>query len=239
MKIMRTSDVPAPVAICVALELEAKIAGRHFTRGDRTEPSEGSLIRFANLRAPACRGLVSLGLAGGLCDDLNVGDVVVASEIVANEQRHATDDEWAGRVLADMPSAIYGPIAGSDVAVTSAAARYELARRSGALAVDMESHAIARMAAVNEIPFLAVRVVVDGVQRRVPEAAVSCISSGGQTSPLRLGQLVLRRPRDALAVLLLFSDWPRTRRSLDACCRAIAAREAANEQGSMMRAGCP
>ncbi|WP_050990886.1 MULTISPECIES: phosphorylase family protein [Bradyrhizobium] len=239
MKVMRSSEVPAPAAICVALELEAKIAGRHFAPDDRTEPSERSLMRLANLRAPGCKGLVSLGLAGGLCDDLSVGDVVVASEIVANGQRFATDDEWAGRLLSDMPSAIYGPVTGSDVAVTSAAARYDLARRSGALAVDMESHAIARMAAVNGIPFLAVRVVMDGVQRRVPEAAVSCISSSGQTSLLRLGQLVLRRPRDASAVFLLCSDWPRARHSLDACCRAIAACEAANEQSSVMRAGCP
>ncbi|WP_175345295.1 hypothetical protein [Bradyrhizobium sp. ORS 375] len=232
MEFLQTSGSDGGVTICVALELESQIARRHFVPLSRVEPWAQSL---ECLSATRIRGLVSLGLAGGLCDEVSLGDVVVASAVVFNGQCFPTDDRWADGVLSEMSSAIYAPIAGADVAVTSAGARRELSRRSGAVAVDMESHSIARWAATNKIPFLAIRVVMDDVGRRVPEAAVSCVSSAGQTSPVRLCGLVMRRPLDALAILRLCADWPQARRSLHGCCLALASPGTAAEPKSATR----
>lgn len=217
--------------ICLGLELETGVATRHFTTADGGIGCANLAHRLERAREAGCRGLVSLGLAGGLCDELSAGDVVVASEVIIAQGRFATDDRWAAELLWALPAAIYGPVAGSDVAITTVGSRRELAQWSGAMAVDMESHLVARAAAAYRMRFVALRVVIDAVNRRVPEAALGCVSCRGETTLSRLGQLLLRRPQDVTAVLRLCADWPRARRSLNECCKALLGCAAAIEAG--------
>jgi nucleoside phosphorylase len=60
------------------------------------------------------------------------------------------------------PPAIRGRIADSQTMVATPEARARLAALTGAIAVDMESAAIARVARERGIPFAAIRVVTDG-----------------------------------------------------------------------------
>ena len=85
------------------------------------------------------------------------------------------------------------------------------------MAVDMDSHVIARLAAVNALRFVALRVVTDTAGRNVPPTALACVSSDGETSRWRLSRLLLGRPSDTLDVIKLSADWWLARKALSHC----------------------
>jgi hypothetical protein len=72
----------------------------------------------------------------------------------------------------------------------------EAAVASGAVAVDMESAAIAAVAAQAGVPFVALRVIVDGRDDAVPEGAESWIDERGN-----------RRLASALAAVAKPGEW--------------------------------
>jgi nucleoside phosphorylase len=163
----------------------------------------GSAARAeAAARALAERGattLVSVGLAGALVPGLAPGDLILCDAVVLPD---------GGRVAAtpiDLPGT-RGAIAGSDAMVTDAAAKAALAARTGALAVDMESHGVARAAAALGLPLVVARVVADPAARAVPPAAQSGMAPDGTTRPLAVALALLRRPQDLPGLLRLAGD---------------------------------
>ena len=209
--------------ICAALAVEATLVARYFEQ-EAWGPGFADLSEFiARAAIDGCRGIVSYGVAGGLSPDLRSGDIVVGSEIVGTSGSGPTDDVWSAWLLSAIPTAMYGPIAGIDFPISERASRNELRLRSGALAVDMESHLIARLAVANSMRFVALRVVIDAAGRNIPPTALACISSNGETSRWRLGRLLLGRPSDTLDVVRLSADWWLARKALLCCSEALGA----------------
>lgn len=209
------------VIVCVGLAIEAEIAVRQFSAVVEG-PAQDELSEVIGRAADAgCRGIVSFGLAGGLSDQLDPGAIVVASEVVEGKVSFRTDDAWSAWLLSAIPAARYAPLVGVDSAVTVRAARRELETRSGAVAVDMESHTIGRIAAIHRLRFVAVRVVIDAVDRRVPRAALACLSSDGETNLSQLVRLLLARPADTLDFVRLWTDWIPARKALVSCCEVL------------------
>ncbi len=91
---------------------------------------------------------VSAGYAGGLVAPALRGVIVVDTATTLFD--HA------------LPPAVRGRIADSQTMVATPDARARLAAATGAIAVDMESAAVARVAKERGIPFAAVRVITDG-----------------------------------------------------------------------------
>ncbi|MBU6462569.1 MAG: hypothetical protein KGL35_06310 [Bradyrhizobium sp.] len=208
--------------VCVGLALEAKIAARQFRR----ERGALNLTDFSGEGCAAvsdCRAIVSFGLAGGLSPELRAGDIVIASCVVGRNGSFATDDVWSERLLTAIPTAFYAPILGVESPLGVSAERRELGVRAGALAVDMESHIVGQVASRNLMRFVAVRVVIDTVERDIPQAAVACLSNNGETRMSRLGCLLLERPTDTLDVLRLCANWLLAREALVNCCEVLSA----------------
>jgi hypothetical protein len=219
----RTAAEAGRAIVCAALALEAEIVERQF-ESEIWGPEIASLSEFIGRAASdGCRGIVSYGVAGGLCPELRSGDIVVGSQVLGPNRSIRTDDIWSAWLLSTIPTAVYGPIVGIDVPISACASRSELWLRSGALAVDMESHIIAGLAAVNALRFVALRVVIDAAGRNVPPTALACISSDGETSRWRLSRLLLRRPSDALDVMKLSADWWLARKALLSCSEVLGA----------------
>ena len=95
-----------------------------------------------------CSALISTGYAGGLAAPAARGVIVVDTA--------TTVFDYA------LPQSARGRIADSQTMVATPAARAALAAKTGAIAVDMESAAIAKVAAERGIPFAAIRVITDG-----------------------------------------------------------------------------
>ena len=79
-----------------------------------------------------------------------------------SETVRTTDPAWSRRLLNMIDDAVHAPIIGVDEPISQPAAKRELHRATGAAAVDMESHIMARVAAAHRLAFAAVRVIVDG-----------------------------------------------------------------------------
>ncbi len=136
------------------------------------------------LASQGCRGLVSFGLAGGLAPDLKPGTLIVADAVIGPDGRcRPVDAAWLGGFKKSLPDdldVIGGLIAGSDVPVATRAAKSDLARRSEALVVDMESHAVAAVADAAGVPFLVVRALADPATRTVPEWVMDGVDRQGR-----------------------------------------------------------
>lgn len=169
------------------------------------------------LLAEGADGLLSFGLAGGLDRALRVGAVVVADGVIGPDgERWSADGAWRDALLAAPGELRFtvGDVAGSDRALVSATEKAELFAATRAHTVDMESHAVARVAVENNVPFAVLRVVADTATRTLPQAALAGIGADGQTRPAAvLSQLVLR-PWDLPAMLVLALVSARALRSL-------------------------
>ncbi|HWK34914.1 phosphorylase [Sphingomonas sp.] len=132
--------------------------------------------------------MLSAGLAGALDSGLRPGDLVIDGEVV----------ETLRGVL---PTAVIGAVAGSDAIVATAEAKRVLAARTGAIAVDMESHITARVARERGLPFGVVRAISDAADEDLPPAALVGMRPDGGVA---LGAVLLslaRQPNQLPALL--------------------------------------
>jgi hypothetical protein len=169
MRPLAGSTGRAPLIIAVTgLAFEAHIAGGVTVVG----PELRKGVRLAAEIARGGRGIISFGIGGALTDGLPPGQCIVAGAVVADGERHQTDDGWSRRILRALPGARHGNIAGSDLPVADPILKRALHARTGALLVDTETHHVARIAVAHGIPFAACRVVVDPAHRYLPPGAL-------------------------------------------------------------------
>ncbi|HEY1874708.1 MAG TPA: hypothetical protein VGG67_09930, partial [Steroidobacteraceae bacterium] len=99
----------------------------------------------------------------------------------------------------------------------STAAKALAFRQTGAVAVDMESFAIAEVAAAERVPFLAVRAIVDTAHDVVPEVALSATRAG--QAGLGMGRVLAalaRTPGQLPALIRLARGYRTASRALSA-----------------------
>jgi hopanoid-associated phosphorylase len=153
----------------------------------------------AEIAANKPSGLLSIGLAGGLAPDLLVGQIVIGSAV----GDHTADMDWLTRLLAANPGAVSGPIAGVATPAASTAEKAALHAATGAIAVDMESHIVAEVAASHGLTFAILRVIGDSASDTLPAAArVPLLADGGVAMPAVLAA-VARRPWEIPALIKL------------------------------------
>jgi adenosylhomocysteine nucleosidase len=173
------------------------------------------------LLASGARALLSWGLAGALDPALAAGTVVLPREVISPEGRLLlTTADWRERVSKEIAASHVisgGRLLTCREPLASTAAKALAFRQTGAVAADMESSAIAEVAAAERVPFLVVRAIVDTAQDAVPEAALSA-TGAGQDRP-RLGRLLAtlaRTPGDLPALIRLARRYRSASRALSA-----------------------
>jgi adenosylhomocysteine nucleosidase len=182
-----------------------------------------------DLAAPAARRLIeagvsallSFGLAGGLDPALRAGSVVLPSEVISRDGiRMQTSSEWRrclGRTIAELEP-VAGALLSSAAPIATVEDKALLFRETGAVAVDMESLAIAQVAAAHDLPFMAVRVIVDGAADALPRTVVAA-GRGGRVSILRLIAGLAAAPQDLAGLIRLSRRYRAATRSLAAVAR--------------------
>jgi len=139
--------------------------------------------------------LVSFGVAGALSPNLKPGDLVLPDAIHADTQL-PVNIAWRDRLQKLLPAdvtVVNGILADSAVPLTGEKAKLNLAQATNACAVDMESGAIAAVAATAGIPFIAVRAIIDPIQFSPPEALLGAVYPDGGVNSMRLIALLLKR----------------------------------------------
>jgi adenosylhomocysteine nucleosidase len=188
----------------VGMAFEARIAagpGIHVFSRDARHELEAAV---ASASRHGYRGIISFGVAGGLAEQLRPGDWVVASEIAEAQGSRPTDAAWSQKLLHAIGGAHHAPVIGVDTPVADPAKKRELHRLSGAAAVDMESHIVARLAAAHGLAFTALRVIVDPAHRVIPQAALKGMGAGPRADGVAVMRDLLARPSQ-LALLLRIS----------------------------------
>ena len=186
--------------VVVGLVFEARIAAgpgmRVICSGDgRTLASSlANAIKETRLHEHGCEGLISFGVAGGLDPFLRPGTCVVGSTIVSVNGSIKTDPSWSEILLRKIPGAVRGAIIGVPAPVARPEDKRALYEQTGAVAVDMESHTVARLASKHELPMAAIRVITDPAVRSLPACAVSAMRPNGTTDVLAMIRSVLARP---------------------------------------------
>lgn len=125
------------------------------------------------------RGIVSFGLTGALADGPAIGDWIVAERLTGAIDL-PTDARWRDAALARLPGARRGTFYADGRMIASIAEKRAIGQRTGALAVDMESHVAAGVALRHGMPFAVIRTVSDRVDHLLPPAiTVSMRADGG------------------------------------------------------------
>jgi adenosylhomocysteine nucleosidase len=181
------------------------------------------------LAGAGAAALISFGLAGGLDPVLEPGAILLPAQILSPEDAPiATAGPWRVRLeRAFAPQGLAalvasGPLLTSRRAIASVAAKGALFRDSGAVAVDMESYAVAQVALAQGLPFLAVRVIVDAAGDSLPQAVAVAADAAGKLRPWRLIGALIRSPAELAPLLRLARRFRAAHHSLAAAARALA-----------------
>ena len=162
-----------------------------------------------DLLAAGARGLISFGVAGSMAPGAPAGALVLADAVLHEAERFETDVEWRSRIvekLGDGVPVVRGSVIGVDGMVATAEAKAALAQTSGAMACDMESHAVAAVAAEAGVPFIVLRAISDPHTHDVPVWVLRCLTpKGGVRTGRLLGQLA-RRPWAVPELMMLARD---------------------------------
>jgi adenosylhomocysteine nucleosidase len=189
--------------LCVCgLAAEARIAR---AAGFSTVIGAGDQDRTIALVEAAVRHaycLVSFGVAGGLAPQLRPGDMVISTEVVSDGGRWQTEDSFRVRAarLAGGIGAIEGLVFGARCIIASSSEKRRIWEATGALAVDLESDVVARIAASASIPFVVVRTIADTAHRELPPAALIPLAEDGTPNLARVLASVIRRPGQLAAL---------------------------------------
>lgn len=146
-------------------------------------------------------GIISIGIAGALSPELEVGDAVIAERVVTANDAFETDAGWTARLAAALPDARIGAILGRGAIADSADIKAALHQSSRADAVDMESHLAARAAREGGLPFAALRVISDRADRSLPPAALVAMRPDGGIALGRVLKSVSMRPSQIPALI--------------------------------------
>jgi adenosylhomocysteine nucleosidase len=152
------------------------------------------------------KALISWGMAGGLDPDLQAGAICLPREVVAPDgMRFATASSWRDTLTASIASCrplVSGALLTCTHPITDAGAKAAARRDTGAVAVDMESSAVAEVAAASHVPFMAIRVIVDTALDAIPAS----VTAAGESGQIRIGRLLLgvaRSPADIVPLVNL------------------------------------
>src|SRR5437763_1624962 len=135
---------PRPILIVTGLAQEARIAaGPGMTVICSSSDPKQLRALLATFDPSSIRGVISFGVAGGLCPSLKSGDVVVATEVMAGDSRWlaglALSEELITGTGLGRRRVVQGGLAGVEEVVAAQAGKAALRLEAGAVAVDMES----------------------------------------------------------------------------------------------------
>jgi adenosylhomocysteine nucleosidase len=225
------------VGVVAALASEARALGPSMPRGGDPPLSElallgeGSLLALSGIGRAAASGaaqalvdagasaLMSFGMAGGLDPKLEPGSVVIPRELLSSDGvRFAASQAWREQVAAairPLCAVTEGNLLTSSHAIETPADKAAAFRDTGAAAVDMESAAVAEIAAKHNLPFIAVRAIVDTAADTLPRAVVAASRAGSVRIARLIGGLILA-PREIVALIRLAQRYRIAMRTLHA-----------------------
>jgi adenosylhomocysteine nucleosidase len=223
------------VGIVCALASEA----RHLGSISRHEPIESlpdrTLVAVTGMGGRAASkgagalieagatALASFGLAGGLDPALQAGAILLPAEVIGSDgQVVSTAQGWRQRLASALSAhtpSCGGRLLTSQRAIGSIADKARLFKETRAAAVDMESWAVGEVATRHQLPFVAVRVIVDSACDALPAAVTAAADQEGHLRIWRLIGALARAPGELAPLIRLAGRYRTANRALAAIAR--------------------
>ncbi|MCL2469823.1 MAG: hypothetical protein FWF24_06310 [Alphaproteobacteria bacterium] len=209
------------IGVLCGLKSEAKIADR--IPGVLVACSGAQALQaqklVKQLADQGVRRLISFGLAGGLSPELQAGDLLLGVSVMATASGcWEADERWNKPLVGQLPDAFCVSFWGSDRTAFTAEEKNLVFRRTGCMAIDMESHIVARAAARYNIPFNIVRAVSDGATFSLPPAARVPLTKEGTIDRSGIWKSIKKQPLQIKDLVTLGLS---THRAMQALKRAV------------------
>nr|WP_275944086.1 purine and other phosphorylase-like protein, family 1 [Azomonas macrocytogenes] len=201
------------VGIVVALKAEADAFTAQASRPECLVPlAEGCGLLLSGMGPGAARkaaqnlvdagaqALATFGVAGALEPGLRSGTLLCPQRILDESGRvYTADPAWRDRLqqrltLAALPMITDATLLSLPEPLSTATAKMAAQSRYAATAVDMESAAVAAVAADRGLPFVALRSIIDERDDMLPEALQAAIDPWGRPRPLKLIATLVHHP---------------------------------------------
>jgi Nucleoside phosphorylase len=155
------------------------------------------------LVAQGAARLISWGCAAALSATLKPGDLVLPDTLIdAEGNRLDIQSDWL-KLASSLIKAHTGCLAESLTIVAAAKDKKRLHSQTGAIALDMESIAIAKVARQNNLPFLAIRAIADPVDMDLPKAISHALNAEGDIVLAKLLAFVVLHPAELPGLIKL------------------------------------
>jgi hopanoid-associated phosphorylase len=208
------------LGVVAAMKAEAQgLVRKPMAMGESLYLPEGTLVKLSGVGARPARlasevlvekgstALLSWGSAGDLDSALSPGSLILPERVLSpNQTSFSVDVAWHEHLCARLSGHVdlhTGPIIQSPTVLRSPEEKAALFNRSGAIAVDMESAAVAQVALLAGLPFMAIRAVSDPAYAIIPASAVAAIDESGRFRPLRLLERLVRHPQELFPLVRL------------------------------------
>jgi adenosylhomocysteine nucleosidase len=172
----------------------------------------------AVLVSQGVKALLSWGCAAALDERIAPGCLIIPERIIgASGAIHKVDAEWHQRlykILEPKHPVLTEALVESDAIMKTAAEKRVLAKRTKAVATDMESAAQARLAQEYGLPFMAIRAIVDTASTDIPENVLQALDPQGDISLWKLLASSYLAPADWIKILQLGIQFSAARRTL-------------------------
>jgi adenosylhomocysteine nucleosidase len=213
--------------IVVALASEARALTAQRAHPGRITPlADGTALWLSGMGPAAARhaaykladagadALAVFGVAGALQTGLRNGTLFCPERIYDEHgldgHGYIADPHWRAELLrrlsaAALPALSRGHLLSVQAPLLTTAAKLAAHDRHVAVAVDMESAAVAAVARERGLPFLALRAIVDELDDAVPTALHGSVDAWGRPRPFALMAALGRRPALLAALPHLYS----------------------------------
>lgn len=198
--------------------------------GELLHLPEGVLLKLSGIGARRARlasevlvekgvtSLLSWGSAGGLLPALSPGSLILPERVLSSDQiSFSVDAPWHERLCGRLSGHVdlhTGSLIQSPTVLRNPEEKLALFNQYGAIAVDMESAAVAQVALRAGVPFMAIRAVSDPAYMTIPPSAMTAIDECGRFRPLRLLQRLVRHPRELFPLVRLARTFPAAQTTL-------------------------
>jgi adenosylhomocysteine nucleosidase len=216
----------APVLVVTGLTREAHCIGHENVETLCSGANAGFLRAALHEKAISeYSGVVSFGLAGGLCPTLRPGDAVLGTQVVGSAGSIETHFEFNERLHNGFRSAGVhaqaGAVAGVDAPAMTVASKTELRQTLSAIAVDMESHIAGAFARSLGLPFAIVRVACDPAERALPPLVAKAVKGDGALDLSLVLHELSRQPAQVGPLIRLGADFSAAFATLRRCGRLL------------------
>jgi adenosylhomocysteine nucleosidase len=170
--------------------------------------------------------LISWGCAAALSPALKPGDLVLADSLIDAEGKLielSTDwHSYTKNLFATTLKVQTGSLVESKKIVATGSDKQQLHSKTGAIALDMESIAIAKVALQNKLCFLAIRAIVDPVTMDLPKAIAHSLNNDGDIELIKLLVFIAGHPSELPGLIKLGLHFHAAKNTLKSVARQLA-----------------